>query len=133
MAIEKTANASRTTLNGAIDNATTTVIVTSASTFPSTGNFRIIIDSEIMLVTTVSSNTFTVTRAQESTAAASHVNGTNVTHVLTSGGLNQIRADTIASGAVASLPAAGTAGRIYISTDDSYIFQDTGSSWNAFG
>lgn len=133
MAIEKTANASRTTLNGAIDNSTTSVVVTSASTFPSSGNFRIIIDSEIMLVTTVSSNTFTVTRAQESTAAASHVNGSNVIHILTSGGLNQIRADTISSGAVASLPTVGTSGRIYVATDDDYFFQDNGSTWSAFG
>ena len=83
---ENFANTSQTTLNGAIDSSTTTVVVTSATGFPSV-NFRILIDSELMLVTNVSTNTFTVTRHVESTSAASHSDGATVTHVLTAASL----------------------------------------------
>jgi hypothetical protein len=80
---ERFTNNASTTLNGAINNAVTSLVVTSAATFPTAGNFRIRIDDEIMLVTAVSGTTFTVTRAQEGTAAASHSSGATVREVLT--------------------------------------------------
>jgi hypothetical protein len=115
--MEQFANNANTTLNGSINNTTTTVVVNVAASFPSSPNFRILIDSEIMLVTGVASNTFTVSRAQENTVATVHNNGTNVIHIFTSGALQQFRADTISSGTYSSLPAEGTAGRIYLATD----------------
>jgi hypothetical protein len=82
------ANNAATTLSAAITTAVaTTLTVTSATAFPSTGNFRVRVDSEIMLVTGVSGTTFTITRGAESTTAATHLNGATVTHVLTAGGL----------------------------------------------
>lgn len=90
---EQYQNDSATPLNGAINNSTTTVVVTTGSVFPSTGNFRIVIESEIMLVTARSSNTLTVVRGQEGTAAASHADGLTVQHVLTGGGLRRIIQD----------------------------------------
>ncbi|MGH7487131.1 MAG: hypothetical protein ACREMY_16235 [bacterium] len=81
------ANKAASTLDGDIDDSVTTLDVVDASTFPSGGNFRIIIDSEIMIVTAVSSETFTVTRGAESTTAASHSDGQAVTHVLTAASL----------------------------------------------
>jgi len=87
MATEQFANNASTTLNGGINNAVTSLVVTSASGFPSSGNFRIIIDSEIMIVTAVSGTTFTVTRNAESTSAASHSNGAAVTCILTAGSI----------------------------------------------
>lgn len=89
---ENFTNQSQTTLNGALNNSQTNVVVTSATGFPA-ANFRIIVDSELMLVTTVSSNTFTVTRAAESTTAATHSNGATVTHVLTAASLVQAITD----------------------------------------
>jgi hypothetical protein len=91
MARETYTNAAATTLNGAINNSTTSVVVADASTFPSGGNFRIIVDNEIMKVTSRSSNTLTVVRAQEGTAAASHSSGVPVNHIMTAGFLSEVR------------------------------------------
>lgn len=81
--MEVFSNNAQSTLDGSIDNAVTSLDVQSATLFPTTGNFRIRIDDEIMLVTGVSADTFTVDRAEEGTAAASHTNGAVVRHVLT--------------------------------------------------
>lgn len=83
MAVEQYANNAQSNLNGAINNAVTSLVVNNATSFPAAGNFRIIIDQEIMLVTAVASNTFTVTRAAEGTAAAAHANNALVTQVVT--------------------------------------------------
>lgn len=82
---ERFTNNASTTLNGAINNAVTSLVVTSASLFPTAGNFRIRIEDEIMLVTAVAGTTFTVTRAYEGTAAASHANAVTVREILTAG------------------------------------------------
>lgn len=133
MATEKFSNLAITQLNGSLDNSTTSVVVQSASLFPTTGNFRIVVDSEIMLVTNVSSNTFTVTRGAESTSAVSHANGATVSHVYTAGALNQQRAETIATGAIGSLPTAEINGRLYLPNDSPYPARDTGSVWSYWG
>jgi hypothetical protein len=91
MAIELFANNATTTLNGGINSAVTSLVVASAAAFPSSGNFRILIDSEYMLVTAVSGTTFTVTRAAEGSTAASHANGATVTCILTAGAVGQLR------------------------------------------
>lgn len=85
---ERIANDATSTLSGAIDNSTTSVVVSDASTFPSEGDFRILIDSEIMLVTAVSGSTFTVVRNQEGTLAASHDAGQAVIHLATRDGMD---------------------------------------------
>lgn len=90
MGLEQFANNASSTLNGAINNVVTTLVVQSATLFPTQGQFRILIDSEIMLVTGVSGTTYTVTRGTEGTTAASHSNGVPVTHILTAAALNQI-------------------------------------------
>lgn len=89
MPTEKFANSAVTTLNGGINNAVTSLVVTSATLFPTAGQFRIKIDNEIMIVTNVSGTTFTVTRGAEGTSAASHSNSAVVRHVLTAGALTQ--------------------------------------------
>lgn len=63
-----------TTLNGSIDSSATTLMVTSLTGFPNSPEFRVKIDSEILLVTAIDTATltFTVTRAQDGTTAASH-------------------------------------------------------------
>jgi len=136
---ELLANNASTTLNGGINNSTTSVVVTSATGFPVTGDFRIIIGSEIMLVTGVAGNTFTVTRGVESTGAASHLNGAQVTHVLTVGGLTQFIDDNVTTGAsigagvIGSRPAAGNTGNMYIPTSGNIFQRDNGASWDSYG
>lgn len=93
MAIETFANLASTTLNngGTLTAGATSCTVTSGATFPSTGQFRIIIDSEIILVTANSANVFTLVRGQEGTAGASHTDGSAVTHVGTAAVMKTIQ------------------------------------------
>src|ERR1700744_5996876 len=99
MAREKYTNAVATTLNGGITSSTTSVTLTDASTWPA-GNFRVIVDSEIMYCTSRSSNVLTVVRGQEGTTAASHADLTAAVHGLTAGFLNQYRLDLLAAAAI---------------------------------
>lgn len=130
---EQLANNAITTLNGGITATATSLTVTSATLFPTSPQFRILVDSELMLVTGVAGNVFTVTRGIESTVQTSHNSGANVAVVYTVGAIQQFRADTVQVGAFASRPAAGNAGRIYRTTDGNIMFVDTGSSWSPFG
>ena len=93
MATEQFANAASSTLNGAILAGAGSLVVTSAASFPTVGQFRILVESEIMLVTGVSGTTFTVSRGQEGTTDAGHGNGATVTQILTAGALGQLKAD----------------------------------------
>ena len=75
------ANALTTTLNGAIDASTTTIVLTSVVNFPSTGTNHIQIGSEEISYTGISGNTLTgVTRGARGTTAASHADGATVTN-----------------------------------------------------
>lgn len=79
-----------TLLNGAINSSVTTLTVDAVPT-TMTGNFRIRIDDEIILVGAVSGLTFTgCTRGSEGTTAASHADNAPVTHVLTAASLRAL-------------------------------------------
>jgi len=86
---EKFVNDAQTTINqaGGISSSDLSFTVTSAALFPATGEFRIRVDDELMMVTGVAGNVFTVTRAIESTAAVGHSDGAYVTAVLTADAL----------------------------------------------
>jgi hypothetical protein len=91
MATETYANNAATTLNGAITNVATSITVASATGFPAAAQYRILIDSEVLLVTAGAGTTsWTVTRGAESTTAASHLDAAAVTHVLTASGLQNL-------------------------------------------
>jgi hypothetical protein len=90
---EQLANNASTTLSSSATSGATTISVASAASFPSTGNFRLICGSEIMLCTGVSGTTFTVVRGYESTTGASHASGSTVSQVLTAGSLVRNRQD----------------------------------------
>jgi len=92
---EQYANSASDTLSASITNTDTSLTLTSAAKFPASGQFRILIDSEILLVTAVVTNTFTVKRAQEGTTAASHSTPAVVTQILTLGGLTQWGRDNV--------------------------------------
>lgn len=137
MSTEQFANVASTTLNGTINNSVTSLVVASATGFPSSGQFRILIESEILLVTAVAGTTFTVTRGAESTTAASHTSGVAITHVLTKGAIDKLKTDVIAitnkRDVIANLPSAGNPGTIYLPTDEPVLLFDNGASWNSFG
>lgn len=83
--LERFANDAATTLSALIvDAVVTSISVTSATLFPPAAQFRVKIDSELLLVTAgAGTTTWTVTRGVEGTTAAAHSNGAAVTHVLT--------------------------------------------------
>jgi len=73
-------NPQTTTLNGAINSSTTTIVLTSSTNFPSTGTNFIKIGTEEISYTGISTNTLTgVTRGVRNTTAASHSDGDTVT------------------------------------------------------
>ncbi len=92
MGLETFKNFANTTLNGAINNSTTTVVVTDGSVFPS-GSFRVTCETEVMYCTSRSSNTLTVVRGYEGSTAASHADTLPIALVLTKGGLEQWLSD----------------------------------------
>jgi hypothetical protein len=65
-------------LAGAINAATTTITIASASGFPSSPPFKIRIDDEVMNVTAIAATTWTVTRGVDGTTAVSHALGASV-------------------------------------------------------
>lgn len=99
MAKENYSNNGITTLSAAITSTSSTSITVSTGSnyaqLPTTGQFRILIDSELLLVTANNgSGTLTVTRGVEGTIAATHSNGASVTAILTDQSLrNLVRID----------------------------------------
>lgn len=87
---EQYVNDAASVLDSGINDTQTTLDVASATGFPTAGNFRIRIGDELLRVTGVSGETFTVERGSEGTTPASHASGANVTHVLTAESLRRI-------------------------------------------
>lgn len=85
------ANNATTTLAAAITDVATSLDATSSAAFPAAvagvSRFRIIIESEVLIVTNVAVNTWTLTRAAEGTVAAAHAAGVAIAHVITRDGL----------------------------------------------
>lgn len=119
--MEQFKNLAQSTLAVDVNNSTTTLIVAIADLFPLTGEFRIIIDSELMKVTNVTGTTFTVVRGTEDTTAVAHTAGAKVTHVLTAEALTTAFQRTNASlTAIAAL-----------STADGNVIVGNGATWVA--
>lgn len=90
---ERHVNNAQTTLQGAIGSGDTTIVVADGSVFPSEGDFRIVIDFELILVTARSGNTLTVVREIENTVAATHTDATDVKAVITEGAIEKFWED----------------------------------------
>ncbi len=93
MTTELFSNNAQTYVNvlGGIDAIQTFIPVKSSSLFPSaSGQFRIRIDDELLIVTSVNGNIFNVLRGQENTASSAHTYGSLVTLILTAGSINNI-------------------------------------------
>lgn len=96
-------NNAKTTLSSSFTASETTLQVSDASKFPTSGDFLITIwdkisypdpsddsNMEIVKVTTVLSDTFLVTRAQEETTVAAHSSGNAVEMLITAGHFTEI-------------------------------------------
>lgn len=89
---ENFANTYQTTLAADLTAAATTLTVASGTGAPAP-QFRLLVESEIVLVTAVAGVTYSVTRGVEGTVAAQHLASTPAVHVVTAGALAQVRAD----------------------------------------
>jgi hypothetical protein len=88
MTRERFANNVTTTLSADISSGVTSLVLTSATGFPA-AEFRILIDSELILVGARSGTTCSSrTRGSESTTAAAHTAGATITVVLTAASLD---------------------------------------------
>jgi len=134
------AQSTTTGLNNTTNPVTFSVATGEGSKFPATtnGSFRLVVEpntanQEILLVTSRTGDSMTANRAQEGTSAVAHGSSVTVTHVLTTGAMDQIRQDLIAKGTYATLPASLKAANLYIGTDNqSYLLRDNGSAWDAW-
>lgn len=91
---ENLANDIATALGASIADGVTTSITTTGATGMPAANFRVRIDNEILLVTSIGGGTnWTVQRGVEGSTAAAHSNGATVVHILTAAGLEQFAQD----------------------------------------
>lgn len=92
---EQLSNGAVSVITAAMTNVQTTLTVASTTGFPTDGNFRVLVDSELMLVTAVSGSTFTVVRGIESTSAVSHEAGVAILQIFTAAALERVMLDNI--------------------------------------
>lgn len=129
MARERFANNITTTLNGAINAAVTALVVTSATGVPSP-KFRILIDTEIILVTAATTTNFsTIARAQEGTIAASHLDGATVTIIVTAATMDGVQPMTT-RGDLIRATTDGEPQRVALGTVGQFVRSDgTDAAW----
>lgn len=84
---EQFANAAQSTLAADLDDSSTSVSVVAPTLFPTIGQWRLLVDAEIMLVTAIASGVFTVERGAEGTTAAQHLAGSTATAIVTKGAM----------------------------------------------
>jgi hypothetical protein len=115
-------------------NSTVTSLSTSALPVGPDGNFRILIDSEILFVNSgATTTTWNVARGMEGTVSTSHGAGAAINAVLTAGALDAIRAQINGYGTYISLPVSGMKfGDTYRTNDTGQTFIYNGSVWTPF-
>lgn len=135
MANELYTNDPGSILASGITNSNTNLTVADSTGYPTSGNFRVRLDNELMLVTAVSGNVFTISRALEGTIAASHDFGVPVNHVITAGSMNEILSELNQFGTWASRPISTVGvreGTWYNCNDSIWNLYFDGSSWNYY-
>lgn len=132
MPLEQIVNGGNTTTTGSVDDSSNPVVISvaSAAVFPSVGNFRILIDNELLLVTSVSGNDLTCSRAQEGSTIATHANGADVNFVLTAASFRNVISEYNIYDTYSNLPTFGIAGRrFFLNPGYGVSFRDTGTAW----
>ena len=77
-------NRAVTTLNGAITDVATTIVVTDGSVFPASGRFMVTIEDERIIIASRSGNTLTAeTRGADSSSNVLHSSGVSCTMQMT--------------------------------------------------
>jgi len=135
-------NEGTTTLNGALTNSATSVVVTSNSDLGATQNVGDIISvaGELMLVGNISTNTLTVTRGHAGTTAVAHASGELVRLVVgndlaADDTVNQVNGSGLASDATVTTATVDSAAAFpssgYIKIEDE-IIEYTGTTSTSF-
>lgn len=135
MVQELYANDFITTLAGSISASATNFLINDAlpSALQQTGQFRLLIESEIVIVDSYDGFNIFVQRGMEGTTAVAHAGGVQAAHILTAGSLENLTPNNSPlSGTFASMPAAGVAGRLYFTTDTCFTYLDNGIKWLPF-
>ncbi len=130
MASEQFSNFAQTTLNGSMASTDTTLTVNSVTNFPTAAQFRLLIDTELLLVTALAGSTWTVTRGIESTTAAAHANGATVAAELTAGALG---GSSDAAAGAPSLRSLGTGSQQACAGNDSRLSNSRAPTGSAGG
>lgn len=133
MATEQYANNSESILSVGISNTDLSLTVADGATFPSAGDFRILIEDEILKVTARSTNTLTVVRAQEGTTAVAHSGGVAVVQVLTRDSLLRVSSRIHTLSTYAGIPAASNEGGLVLLSNGVTIERDNGTGYTQFG
>jgi hypothetical protein len=129
---ERFQNDASTTLDGGITAGATTVTVADGSVFPSEGDFRILIEDEILLVTARSTDDLTVERGAESTTGVTHASGTTVTQILTEQAVeNYVRETNPFHGFSPQLRITNASGAIIGEADFTWVNQGSATSDDA--
>lgn len=88
--MEQLNNFSIQTLTSQIDGVTTLIPVNNGAALAATGTFSLLIDQEIVTVTSRAGNNLTVIRGAEGTTPVTHLIGAAVTPIMTARGLRQL-------------------------------------------
>ncbi|MFA5879925.1 MAG: hypothetical protein WC860_07095, partial [Candidatus Margulisiibacteriota bacterium] len=139
MAFFKKKNNAKSTITAQLNIGATSITVFDETVFPTSGDFILTIwdsslypdpgddpDMEIVKVTNVSTNTFTIVRAQENTSDVLHADGSDIQLLITAGQLDEIttaltnKLDTVSVSS--PLSGSGTVG--------SPIVLDTSGTWS---
>jgi len=90
---ERYVNNTKSTLDGLISSGATSLTLDDGSEFPAEGDFRILIESELLLVTARSTHVLTVERGIENTTPAEHADAQIVRVIVTEGSLQKHLSD----------------------------------------
>lgn len=134
--LERFANAALTTVGegGITATSITLPVAASGAPFPALGNFRVLVEFELMGVTAIpDSGHFRVVRGIEGTTPVSHAAGAAVRQIVTAGALRQFGADQLSNGTTADLPPAARPGMLFLPTDGPTPAVYDGAAWQTLG
>lgn len=134
LSCEQYANDATTALAAAMSLIDLSITVTSVVGFPATVPFRIIIDSEVMMVTAMAGPLWTVTRGIEESTITTHPISTDVHQTLTNLGLCAFSECRFGTDIRVNLPTPELEGRLFLTQNPGwYFYRENGVAWRAWG